>query len=249
MVASKIKTLIVEDELSSQQFISQILERNFSHLDVVGAAQSVKDAVALIEREQPELLLLDIELSDGTSFEIFDKVSKHDFEVIFVTAFDNYVERAMEHFALGYVVKPVDETKLVKAIQRYIDLKDRVFALNKFRALQDFMTQSNPNLLVNTGDQHVSVKIGDVIKCVADGNYTHFHMANSRPLMASNSLKYYDDLFTIKGFFRANRSTLINVKHILSIYKKETIVLSNKDKVQVSKRKRSSLNDLISSIS
>ena len=249
MVLPKIKTLIVEDEPSSQEYISQILDRNFPKLQLVGKAPSVQKAVELIELEQPELLLLDIELTDGMSFEIFDKVSRHDFEVIFVTAFDNYMERAMEHFALGYVVKPIDESRLVKAIQRYVDLKDRVFALNKFRALQDYMKQANPNLLINTGDQHVSVKIGDVIKCVADGNYTHFHMSNNSSLMASNSLKYYDDLFTVKGFFRANRSTLINVKHILSIYKKETIVLSNKDTVQVSKRKRASLSDLITSIS
>lgn len=104
-------------------------------------------------------------------------------------------------------------------------------------------------LLIHIGDEHIAINTNDILKCEADGNYSIFILVNKSKYLASKSLKYYESLLSKKGFFRANRFTLINITHIHSIYKKEAITLSNKEKIIVSIRNKSKLFELIKSLS
>jgi len=104
-------------------------------------------------------------------------------------------------------------------------------------------------LLIKTGYQHIAVKLNEIIKCEADGNHTYFYLDNNKKYLASNTLKYYEGLLSSKGFFKAHRSILVNINYIVSIYKKETLVLKNNDKVHVSVRNKSNLSKLIDLLS
>ena len=249
LLKSKIRTIIVEDELESQEYIQQILTKNFSRIEIVACAQSIKEATALINKEKPELVFMDIELVDGYSFEIFDQIKIYDFEVIFITAFDNFIKKAIEHYAFSYIVKPVAPQKLVDTVKRYVDLKERVYAENRFQLLSNFLSTKDTRFLLHTGTEHISVKVSDIIKCEAHGNYTWFYFENGKKLLGSKSLKYYEGLLINKGFFKAHRSILININYIESIYKKETIILRTKEKIQVSVRNKSNLIELINVLS
>lgn len=246
---SKIKTIIIEDNIQSQEYLANIITNNFDSIEILGYADNIASASKLINTVRPDLVFMDIELKDGLSFEIFNNITAHDFEVIFVTAFDDYIKKAIEHYAFSLILKPIAEDKLIKAVSRYINLEERLFSNNKYQLLSGFLNAKDSQFLIQVGHNYVSVKISDVIKCVAEGNYSCFYLNNGKKHLASNSLKYYEDLIINKGFFKANRSTLININYIVSIYKKETIVLSNKDKVNVSIRNKSKLTELINSLS
>ena len=245
MREDKIKTIIVEDVLEAQDLLKQIIHTHFSNIEIMGCAESVSEAVTLIKKEAPELILMDIELTDGDAFGIFQQLPRQEFEVIFITAHANMLQKALDHYAFSYIVKPVEEQKLVAAIQRYVQLKQRMFSQQNQQLLRDFLQPSSSRLLLQTGNEHVSVQLADVIKCEADGNFTHFYLKGDQKYMVSKPLKYFDDLLSEKRFFRARRSVLVNIDCIASIYKKETIVLNNGDKVHVSARNKSKLGELI----
>lgn len=245
----KVNTIIIEDQIEARDYVTSILKNNFDRLSILGYADTITDAVALINKQKPELIFMDIELKDGHSFEIFKSLTYHDFEVIFITAFEGFIQKALDHYALNYLIKPVDKEKLIATVNRYIAKKDRLYNNQKYELLSEFLNIKNSRLMVNTGNQYISVKIDEIIKCVADGNYTHFHLANGNSLFVSKSLKYYESLLLSKGFFKPNRSVIININFIESIYKKETIILQNKDKINVSQRNKSNLIGLINSLS
>ena len=242
---SKIKTIIIEDDTTAVEYLSSILASNLKSIELIGASNNIIDAVKLIDTEKPELVFMDIELKDGISFEIFKQLSFTDFEVIFVTAFDDYLKSAIDHYAFSFVLKPYEPKKIIEIVNHYLKLKKRLFSINKYNALSNFLQDKDARLLLNLGNEHVSIKVGDIIKCISEGNYTSVYMTNGEKYLASHSLKYYESLFTKKGFFKAHRSILVNTAHISSIYKKETIILTNNDKINVSVRNRSKLRDLI----
>ncbi|WP_299336033.1 LytTR family DNA-binding domain-containing protein [uncultured Psychroserpens sp.] len=246
---SKINTIIIEDNIESQEYLTSILQSQFSNIDIIGYADNVIDSISIINTEKPELIFMDIELIDGYSFEIFKHLKHHDFEVIFVTAFDNYMSKAIDHYAFSYIIKPYEKDRMIKVINRYIHLKERLFSEHKFQLLSSFLSSKSSRFLLHVGNEHVSININDIIKCEAEGNYTYFYLADHKKYLASNSLKYYEELLIDKGFFKAHRSVLINIEYIASIYKKETIILTNNDKINVSVRNKSNLTDLINQLS
>ncbi|MHA7057884.1 LytR/AlgR family response regulator transcription factor [Aquimarina sp. M1] len=242
-----ISVVIIEDEKESLEFLSKILVENFKEIEIVSSSGGIEESIRVLQLKKPELVFMDIELIDGNAFQILDKISYYEFEIIFTTGHNNYIEKAMEYYAFNFLSKPIDVDKLKNVVHRYVKLKDRLFAKQKYNLLKEFLTESR--LLIHTGNKHIAVDVDEIIKCEADGNYTHFLTMEKLKYLASKSLKHYESLLLSKGFFRANRSTLINIKHIVSIYKKEAIILSNKEKVIVSVRNKSKLSDLIRFVS
>jgi len=248
-MAHKIKTIIIEDDLTASEYLSTILSTNFSIIEIVEKANNIVSSIDLINKIKPELVFMDIELIDGLSFEIFDQIEYHDFEVIFVTAHDDFIKKAIKHYAFSFILKPFEPKNIIDAVNRYVKLKERMFSLNKYQTFHSFLKNKDAHFLIHTGNKHVSIKVCDIIKCIAEGNYTYFYLNNNVKYLASHSLKYYESLLNSKGFFKAHRSILINIDYIESIYKKETIILKNDDKIHVSTRNKSNLIHLINSMS
>lgn len=249
MNSEKIRAVIIEDEDQASEYLSTLLTSNFPEIQILGYAPSVSDGIKLINSTVPELVFLDIELEDGLSFEILDQINRQDFEVIFITGFNQYYEKAMQHFAFNYLLKPIVPETFSKIIERYKEVKQRHFSKSKYQHFQNFIKSRNSKILLNTGNEHISVSMDEIVLCTAEGNYTKFELQNGKSLLVSHILKHYNDLLHYRGFFRASRSCLINTSHITSIYKKETIVMSNGEKVHVSTRNRGNLNELIDSLS
>ncbi|MBW1298854.1 LytR/AlgR family response regulator transcription factor [Aquimarina litoralis] len=240
---SDIPVILIEDDIEARRHLSSLLEQHFSSIKIIAFSDNIKDAISLINQHEPEIVFMDIKLLDGTAFEILDAIYNPNFEVIFVTAHADFLEQAISYYAFNFITKPIDEERLKNVINRYIQLKDRFFTKKKYELFKEFLSDSK--LLVNTGNEHISLEIAKIVRCEADGNYTFFMMDTKEKHMVSKSLKYYETLLSKKGFFRANRSTLINIKHISSIYKKESIILTDQEKVIVSTRNKSKLSDLI----
>ena len=245
----KIKTIIIEDVIESQDYLIRLLGQHFPAIEILGCATNIEDGIGLIRREQPELIFMDIELTDGYSFEILDQIPDQSFEVIFVTAFENMIQKALDHYAFSYITKPIDEQKFIAAVNHYTQLKQRLYSQNKHEMFLEFFKEKSSRLLLQVGSEYISVAVSEIIKCEADGNYSYFFLQDGRRLHVSEPLSYFEGLLVPKGFFKAHRSVLINIECIASIYKKETIILSNGDKVHVSTRNKSKLTELISRLS
>jgi len=210
---------------------------------------SIKASIAAINLHKPELIFMDIELPDGYSFEIFDQLQFSNFEVIFITAFENYIKKAIDHYAFSYIVKPYNEDEFINKVSRYLSLKERFFSKPKLQALSNFLDINNAKILLHVGNQYIPILISNIIKLEANGNYTFVYIHSGEKYLASNSLKHYHELLQNKPFFKVNRSVIININYIKSIYKKETIILKNNDKIHVSVRNKTKLSELIAAIS
>lgn len=248
-MSNQINAIIIEDNIEAQEYLSNIIQDHFSTIHILGYATSVQQSIQLINKTDPELVFMDIELTDGLSFEIFDTIKTPSFEVIFITAFENFMQKALDHFALSYITKPIDTPKLIAAIHHYLQLKQRLFTIKKFELLRDLTQNKNGKLFIQTTNEHVLIKIEMIIKLEAEGNYTSIFLNDGRKLLASKVMKYYESLLPKVSFFRAHRSAIININCIASIYKKETIILTNNDKVHVSVRNKGKLMELIQLLS
>ncbi|WP_459212819.1 LytR/AlgR family response regulator transcription factor [Aquimarina rhabdastrellae] len=238
---------IIENDPSIQNYLQSFLNSQFPSIHIGGIYDSAQKAIINLAKSSPDLVIMDIELNNGTAFDILDTLVEYDFEIIFISGYEKHVSKAMEYYNLNFLHKPIDLSQLTLTIQRYLKLNERIFSKHKYTLLKEFLAESK--ILINTGNQHISLEAKNILKCEADSNYTYFFTLKGEKYLASKHLKYYDELLSPKGFFRANRSTLININHIQSIYKKETIILSNKDKISVSVRNKTKLNDLIKVLS
>ncbi|GAA4274456.1 LytTR family DNA-binding domain-containing protein [Aquimarina gracilis] len=243
-----INVVIIENDTDASNYLSKLLKKNVLELNIVGSATTVKEGISLISSSSPELVFLDIHLDDGMGFEILDAIHSKDFEVIFITAYNSYYEKAMEHFAFNYLLKPIDPILLEKVISRYKQVKSRHSNHSKYVHFQEFVREQNSKILIQSGQYYKSIYLEEIISCKADGNYTTIVLKDKKEILANNILKYYDKLLSSRGFFRVNRSCLINTSHIDSIFRKETIILTNGDKIQVAFRNREQLSYLLDTL-
>lgn len=244
-----IKTLIIENDLNAIDLLKTLIQETRSDIEISGIATSIKEGISLIIKVNPDIIFLDIELDDGLGFELLDVVDTTLFEVIFITAHDTYYKSALEHFAFSYLLKPFDLNTLQKSIDRYLNIRARYAKENKYVHFKEFLKETNTKILLPIGNKNISVAIDDIFSCHSDGNYTKIHLKDKKKLLVSHRLKHFEELFNQKGFFRANRQCLINTKHISYIYKKETVILINDEKIHVSTRNKSSLQHLINTLS
>jgi len=244
-----IKALIIENDLDSIDLLKTLIQETQSDIEISGTATSVKKGIPLITKVNPDIIFLDIELDDGLGFELLDMVDTTQFEVIFITAYDTYYKNALEHFAFSYLLKPFDISILQKSIDRYLNIRERFTEENKYEHFREFLKETNTKILLPVGNKSISVSVGDILSCHAEGNYTRIHLKDKKELLVFRRLKHFEKLFNQKGFFKVNRQCLINTKHISYIYKKETIVLTNDEKIHVSARNKSSLRHFIDTLS
>ncbi len=245
----KIKTIIIEDDIDACLYLSSILTENFKQLEILGNASDVKSSVELIQRIQPDLIFMDIMLKRGDAFQILSQFDGYSFEVIFVTAYNNYLEKAFQHYAFNYILKPIDLQKIEPILERYLHMRGKDNSSSNFRALIDFIKNKNDKILLHTGKERVFVSINKIVKCIADGNYTYFYTTDNKKTLVSKPLKYYNQLLMPKGFFRAHRSILVNISYIKSIYKREALILRNKEKILISQKNKVNLIQLIELLS
>ncbi|MEM6263428.1 MAG: LytTR family DNA-binding domain-containing protein [Bacteroidota bacterium] len=216
-----LKAIIVEDELNSQELLKEIVSQFTEGVEVVDTAQGVKEALTAIETHQPDLLLLDIELSDGDGFQVLENVPEINFDVIFTTAYDQYAIRAFKFAATDYLLKPVDIEEFQAAIKRVVDKRnnegeeepsyDNVRELVKnIRNLQ----QPFNRIVLPTTHGFTVVDPKDIVRCESDRNYTFIHLNDKRKILVSRTIKEYEEMLTPYNFFRIHQSHLINLAYL-----------------------------------
>lgn len=242
-----INAVIIEDEEASYSYLKDILDLNYSHkIAITGHATSVSSAIKLIELQQPQLIFLDIQLREGTGFEVLDYFSESsNFEVIFTTGLVDYKEKAMDYFAFYYLNKPVQKDQLSTVLNKYFS-KISAFDSDKYAVFKNQLDNklTKISLPISNGG-FIILNIDDIIYCEAEGSYTNFKSIEGKTYVTSTNLKNIENMLKHATFFRTHRSTLVNLKHISEFHNSGEIVLSNSQRLMVSSRnKKNFLNVL-----
>lgn len=215
-----IKALLVEDEKNSQELISGLIDEYCEGVEVAGIAGSVGEALEKIEALRPELLFLDIELPDGDGFQVLEKSSARNFEVIFITAYDQYATRAFKFSATDYLLKPVDIDELQEAVKRVLDKRANTPAVEQEARLEALIAnlkhlqQPLKRIVLPTSNGFTVVNPEDIIRCESDRNYTFIFLKDGRKILVSRTIKEYDEMLSDHNFFRIHQSHLINLSYL-----------------------------------
>lgn len=244
-----LKTILIDDEQPVLNMLEGIVNEYCDDVDVVATAGSVVAGLKAIKNHQPDLLFLDINLSDGTGFDLLNQLEEPLPMVVFVTAYDEYAVKAFRFSAIDYIMKPINIVEIEAAVEKCKLQQERSSLSDKLRTFLQNIDEGNAEdkkIVLKTAESIHIIKIGDIIRLESDHNYTRFYLKNGQKLLVSKTLKEYDDLLDEFGFFRSHQSHLINVNYINRFDKAYggEIVMTNDDRVPVSKRKRDELFDL-----
>jgi two-component system, LytTR family, response regulator len=237
-----INAIIVDDEKSGRALLLLLLKEHCPNVNIIDTANSVEQALEMINRLSPDLVFMDIELTNGTGFDILNKIENPNFSVIFVTAYDKYAIKAFKFSAIDYLLKPVDEEELVRAVkQAEKHKKENLFpsieALNKN---YDTLRHESGKLALTTQTGLVFVEIKDLIRCEADGKYTNCYLTNNTKIVVSRNLKEFEDFLSEHNFIRIHHSHLVNMEYIKQYYSGRGgyVLMSDGSTVDVSQRKK-----------
>ncbi len=236
-----IKAIIIDDIEQARITLKKDLETYIRDLEVIAEADSVVEGAKLLRKTKPDILFLDIQMQDGSGFDLLDILGEIDFKIIFITASDAHAIKAFRYAAIDYLLKPVDPDELVAAIERF-----RKYGINEsenYRLLNDSLkNHSKPNekLALHAQDKIQVVTINDIIRCESSVNYTTFYLKDGKKTVVSKTLKEFEDLLEPHGFYRVHQSHLINTRCIKEFVKVEGGHLSMVDGsiIPVSTRKR-----------
>ena len=202
------KAIIVDDERLARAEMRRLLA-NFDAISVVGEAEDLTQARTLIKSEKPQIVFLDIQLSNESGFDLIEQISP-DMKVIFVTAFDEFAIRAFEVNALDYLLKPVNPDRLAAAIKR---LKSANESEKKTLRLFEF----DDRIFLDLGERSVFLKVSDISHIGAAGDYSEVFTVDKRKLLVEKPLREWEDRLPDKHFARIHRQTIINLEEIRDI--------------------------------
>lgn len=236
------RAIIVEDVEEMRQALEKRLGQACPEIDVVGTAGTVVEAARTVKNTKPDLIFLDIELPDGTGFDLLD-IIVHPVKVIFTTGSDEHAIRAFRYAAIDYLLKPFTNKELAEAVNRADGMSP--IETEQVGILAEAMIGSPRRIALHTSDKIIFVDVGDIIRCEADGNYTHVHIRRKPSVLVARTLKDYDTMLEGKGFYRVHQSHLVNIAAVAEFVKIDGgyLVLKNSDKIPVSTRKRPGVLD------
>lgn len=240
-------SIIVDDELNNIEVLQQYLHEHLPDVQVLAHAQSVDEAKKLIQRHQPDLLFLDIQMPNKNGFDLLKELPHIDFEVIFITAFDQYGIQAIKFSALDYLLKPLDVTELIPAVhkaeRRITSKKYNKGIDNLLENIKQTAPVDDPRIALPTLQETHYVNISKIVRCQAEDNYTHIWLDNGAPVLVSKTLKVFVELLSPHHFIRTHQSHLVNKKYIKSFLKEDggVLLMLDNTRVPISRQRKESV--------
>lgn len=251
MELKNMRIAIVDDEQGARETVKALLETYFPNLAGIEEADSLQSATDLLQKgPPPDLLILDIDLQDGTGFDLLESIP-HQVPTIFVTAYNEYALDAFRFCALDYLLKPLVPLQFAKAVQRAVNMQEQAHFGRQVQTLLSNLQQSpqQRKIVLRTAEAIHILEVKEITRCQADGNYTCIHTIDERAITVSQLLKHYERLLTPHKFLRIHQSHLINLDHLKAFHKRhDTALLTDGSKLPVATRKREALLAAINSL-
>ena len=249
MNAAAYKVILVDDEPRGLNILERMLELHCPELFVAASCTNVDQAIEKIRAIQPELIFLDIAMPVKTGFDLLNEMHDFSFEIIFVTAYNQYMIEAFHFSAVDYLLKPVNDIQLVNAVKR---AKKRIEEKTKHKNIETLLynleqknSPQNMRLCVSSVKGFQVVEIKDILYCEAAGNYSNFHFTNHQLVCTSRTMIEYERLLEDAGFVRIHKSFLVNLLHVKEYLRGEggSVILTNGVELEVARRKKEDFLD------
>ena len=245
----KLKAVIIDDVAQARDTLREDLETYCTHLEIIGEADGVVSGSKLLKKVKPDVVFLDIQMQDGSGFDILEILPDINFQVIFTTASDAFAIKAFRFSAIDYLLKPIDPDELMDAVKKLAMIDKSISQNENFDLLLNTVKEKSlpKRLALHTLEKIHITEIEDIVRCESNGNYTTFFFADGQKLLVTKTLKEYDQLLSEHEFVRVHQSHLINASQIKEFVKVDGgyLVMRNGTKVPVSLRKKSNVMKLL----
>lgn len=235
-----IRAAVVDDENSNVEILKKIL-LDTNNVDVIWTANNIDDARKHIESENVDVIFMDIKMPPHTSFELLEEISEPNFEVIFVTAYQEFAVQALKMAAMDYILKPFKASDITNALEKVRNKQNKFGQLaglmkNYFNTMPDNFSK----IVVHVADGYDIVDINDIMYIEALDSYSKLKLKGNQSYVASKSLKDFEELLVEKGFYRIHKSYLINIRHMIKIVKgiSASVIMTNGTSIPISARKK-----------
>lgn len=249
----KIRAIIVDDETDSRESIKLMVTHFYNNeIEIIDSVSSVKEAVRSINSLKPDLVFLDVEMPNENGFQLFEYFGNdYDFEVVFITAFQEYALSAFRYAALDYMLKPIDYKQFGEAIQRF-KKNDRHYSGLRINTYLNNLTcdhEVNKNILLPSKTGYSIVKINSILYCKADGNYSNVYTLDGKSFLLTAILKNLEERLPDSIFFRTHKSFLVNLNYVKKVDRAKNLIFLENDKVVgVASRRINELERVLKSI-
>lgn len=239
-----IKAIIIDDELHAREYLERIIERYFSNKILLFAScKNIKEGIECIDKYNPDIVFLDINMQDESGFDLLKKIPKIEFEIIFTTAHSQFAIDAIKWSALDYLLKPINHLELVITIRRFEKKLNNKIEFDRFRLLIENISsddQLNSKIAFPIENGFKIVKINSILYCQSDINYTKIFLNNGSHFILSKTLKLIEEQLPSSIFIRVHKSFLVNTNYITYLSRSidAYVELSNNIKIPVSTRKK-----------
>jgi two-component system LytT family response regulator len=239
------KAIIIDDLSIARDTLKQDLTDYCPDIEIIGEADGVVSGAKLIKEVNPEIVFLDIQMNDGSGFDLLEILPSINFKLIFTTSSDEYAIKAFKFSAVDYLLKPIDPEELQEAVKKSASSDDIIY-----ETLKKNMGEGPKRLALNSQDKIQVVKISDIVRCESSGSYTLFFIEGGDQILVTKTLKEFDNMLCDQGFVRVHQSHLVNLDYIKEFVKVDGgfLVLKNKHEIPVSSRKRSLVMKVLTEI-
>lgn len=252
-----ITAVIIDDDINLRNGMKGLLTLYAPEIEIIGEADNVKNGVSEIISKKPQVVFLDIQLTDGTGFDILENITKMQGKVntniVFITAHEKYAIKAFRFSALDFLLKPVDPDELQQVIAKIKSSIENKFSFSNIDLLLENISkkvEKFKRIALSTNDGIHLFEIGDIIRCESHDNYTEFHIRNQKPILISKTLKEYDELLSEYGFERIHQSHLINIAYLKAYIKSDGgyVLMQDGAHLPISQRKKERLKELLNTL-
>lgn len=249
-----ITAILIDDDINLRNGMRELLAFYAKDILIVGEADDVPSGVKIIDELKPQVVFLDIQLNDGTGFDILEKLAekngKTTSHIIFITAHEEYAIKAFRFSALDFLLKPVDIDELelvIGKIRETVEKKDNYAHIDLLLENIRKKVDTYKRIALTTSDGIHLYELSDIIRCEGENNYTTFYIKNSKPVIISKTLKEYEEILEEYGFERIHQKHLINLSYLKSYVKKEGgfVIMADNVQLPISQRKKERLQELI----
>lgn len=235
--------MIIEDEPRSQKTLQLLVEQHCPQVTILELCRNASEGIKAVEKHAPQMVFLDIRMPDYDGFEFLDHFSSPPFEIVFVTAYDQYAIAALRRCAIDYLLKPVSIPELKEAVKKVENCLKTKAERPEYGTLLENQKVPQPEhqkLAVPSRNGLEFLELNEIVKLQAERNYTRIHTTSERQILSTHNLKVYEDILPEELFFRSHHSSIINLRHVNSYIRGEggEVVLSNNLRADISKRRK-----------
>ncbi len=238
-----LNAVIIEDERNGLINLKHMLAEHCEDIEVIGDADGVESGLRLLEDPDvnPDVAFLDINLQDGKVFQLLNRLTSIDFDIIFVTAWDQFAIKACEYSSIGYILKPIDHMQLIEAVAR-VRPRKQGRTQERLQVMQQYASHPNAfdKLSIAALDGIHFVKIRDIVRFEAEDNYTHIYLVGGNKITASKTIKAYEDMLAPFNFYRVHKRHVINMNYMKKFVKGDGgyLIMDDGIHIEVSRRRR-----------